>query len=400
MHKVAKDIYWTGYIDWDLRVFHGYATPIGSTYNAYLIMDEQPTLIDTVKHYGVEEMMFRIREVTDPKNIRYIISNHTEMDHSGTIDDLLAVCPQAEVVCSDKGEVNLKKHFKKDWPMKVVQDGEKLNIGQRDFVFQYMPMVHWPESMATYSIQDEILFPNDGFGQHIASDQRFADELGVDIVIQEAAKYYANIVLPFGQPVMRVLDAISSLPIRMICPSHGLIWRRAEDIGRIIDCYQRWAQHQTENRALIVYDTMWHSTERLAKSLYQLIEKEEIPVKLVHLETSHISDVITDIMFSKIICFGTPILNNRMLPSMASLLMYMKGLKPKGRQAFTFGSYGWSTTGFKEVEQSLIEAGMSLAAEGQYVQFIPDPDDLEKLKEWIPTIKDICGKSTAPISSN
>lgn len=389
MHKVAQDVYWTGYVDWDLRVFHGYATPMGSTYNAFIIKDEKPTLIDTVKYYGFEEMLGRIKDVIDPKEIRYIISNHTEMDHSGTIDNLLKLCPQAEVVCSDKGEDNLKRHFKKDWPFKVVQDGETLNIGKRDLVFKYMPMVHWPESMATYCVQDKILFPNDAFGQHIASHQRFADELSVDTTIQEAAKYYANIVLPFGQPVLRVLDAIASLPIDIICPSHGLIWRSPSDVQSILEQYRQWSSHQTDNRVLIIYDSMWQSTERMAKHLYQHLDKSGIPVKLAHLENSHISDVITDIMFSKVVCVGSPMLNNRMLPTVAAMLMYMKGLKPKGRKFLTFGSYGWSQQGFKEVEQSLTDAGMLQAGPGHYVRFIPDDQDLEQLNNWVPLIEKI-----------
>jgi flavorubredoxin len=389
MHKVAQDVYWTGYVDWDLRVFHGYATPMGSTYNAYIIKDEMPTLIDTVKHYGFDEMLGRIKDVIDPKEIRYIISNHTEMDHSGTIEDLLPLCPQAEVVCSQKGEETLKRHFKKDWPFKVVQDGESLNIGKRDLAFKYMPMVHWPESMATYSVQDKILYPNDAFGQHIASHQRFADELGVDTTIQEAAKYYANIVLPFGQPVMRVLDAIASLPIDIICPSHGLIWRSPSDVQSILEQYRQWSSHQTDNRVLIFYDTMWQSTERMAKHLYHLLDRNGIPVKLAHLENSHISDVITDIMFSKVVCVGTPMLNNRMLPTVAAMLMYMKGLKPKGRKFFTFGSYGWSKQGFQEVETSLSDAGMSSASPGLYVHFIPDENDLAQLNDWLPIIQNI-----------
>jgi flavorubredoxin len=377
MHAIKQNIYWTGYVDWDLRNFHGYETPIGSTYNAYLIVDEKPTLIDTVKHYGCEEMLGRIREIMDPAEIRYIISNHTEMDHSGSIDRMLSLCPNAEVVCSPKGAEGLKRHFKKDWPLKVVQSGDTLNIGKRTLQFLLMPMVHWPDSMATYSEQDRILFPNDAFGQHYASEKRFVDEVGVDIALSEAAKYYANIVLPYGNQVLKVLDAVSSLKVDMIGPSHGLIWREPEHIQKIVTSYQKWASHTTDPRVVIVYDTMWHSTERMAQRLYTTLDRKGIPVKMMHLSQTHISDVVTDVMRSRVVCFGTPILNNRMLPTMAALLMYLKGLKPKDRTAFTFGSYGWATVGFKEFEASIQDAGMRLTQEGAYVRFVPDESDLQ-----------------------
>ena len=238
MNKISNDVYWTGYIDWDLRIFHGYSTPNGSTYNSYLIMDEKPTLIDTVKDYGLDEMINRIKEVIDPSEIKYIVSNHTEMDHSGSIDALLKYCPDAEIVCSPKGEEHLKKHFKKDWKFKVVNTGDELDIGKRKLKFLLMPMVHWPDSMATYSEYDKILFSNDAFGQHYASEERYFDEIGMDIVLPEAAKYYANIVLPYGQQVLKVLEAASTLDIELICNSHGLMIRKKEDIELLLGSYK------------------------------------------------------------------------------------------------------------------------------------------------------------------
>ncbi len=379
MHLIKDDIYWTGYVDWDLRNFHGYETPQGSSYNAYLIKDEKPTLIDTVKYYGFDEMFQNIRQVIDPSEIRYIISNHTEMDHSGTIDRMLSFCPNAEVVCSPKGEEGLRRHFKKDWKFKVVKTGDELDIGARTLKFLLMPMVHWPDSMATYSPKDQILFPNDAFGQHYASDKKFVDEVGQDILFSEAAKYYANIVLPYGNQVLKVLEAVAGLSIDTICPSHGLIWRKPEHIRKILDLYKRWASHQAEQKVVIVYDTMWKSTETIANRLYAQLEKQEVPVKLLHLSTTHISDVVTEIMRSQVVCFGTPMLNNHMLPTMASLLMYLKGLRPKGRTAYVFGSYGWAKVGFKEFEDFIKEAGFQIPMEGKYIQFIPSEEDLSSL---------------------
>jgi len=388
MVNITKDILWTGYIDWDLRNFHGYSTPTGSTYNSYLILDEKPTLIDTVKEYGYQEMLRRIKESIDPAKIQYIISNHTEMDHSGTIDKLLELCPNAEVVCSPKGAEGLKRHFKKDWKLKIVNTGDTLNIGKRDLHFVLMPMVHWPDSMATYSPQDEILFPNDGFGQHYASSQRYVDEVGFHIAVAEAEKYYANIVLPYGAQVLKVLDAVKNLKIKMIAPSHGLIWRKKEDIDAIVGLYKKWASYEADKRVVIIYDTMWHSTEKMALKLVEYIEKENIPVKLINLKVSDISEAVTEVMRSQIIIFGSSILNMHILPSMGGFLTYLKGLKPKNRFGFTFGSYGWSQAGFKDLEDSAAQCGIELIAEGKYIKFIPDDDELSKLKDVVSLIKE------------
>ncbi len=386
MHTISPDIYWTGYIDWDLRNFHGYDTPSGSTYNSFLIVDEKPTLIDTVKYYGADEMIARIREIIDPSKIEYIISNHTEMDHSGSIDRLLTLCPNAQVVCSPKGFEGLKRHFKKDWHFKVVQTGDELCIGKRTLKFVLMPMVHWPDSMATYCSQDKILFPNDAFGQHRASSERYADELGSDIVFDDAAKYYANIVTPYGAQVLKALEAIQSLEIKQILPSHGLLWRESKDIEKIVSLYNRWARYEPESKVLIIYDTMWQSTKMLAERFEQLIDQAGVPVKMISLQQAHMSDIVTDIQSSTVVLFGTPILNNRMLPTMGGLLMYLKGLKTKNRFALSFGSYGWSKIGFKEFEQSIKDAGFEFLADGTYVQFVPDEQDLKRIDELIPLI--------------
>lgn len=387
MIKLTPDIYWTGYIDWKLKNFHGYETPVGSTYNSYLIVDEEPTLIDTVKHYGADEMLAHIKEVIDPAKIKYIISNHTEMDHSGSIEKLLQFCPKAQVVCSAKGAEELKKHFRKNWNFKTVNTGDELKIGKRTLKFFLMPMVHWPDSMATYSPKDKILFPNDAFGQHRASNERYADEIGLDIVLEDAAKYYANIVMPYGGQVLKALEALAPLAIDMICPSHGLIWRRKQDIEKIVQLYSKWANFEADKKVLIVYDTMWNSTKQMAGKLEALLKDEKIPVKLVSLQGVHISDIVTDVLSSKVVLFGTPILNNRMLPTMAALLMYLKGLKTKNKYAFTFGSYGWATVGFKEFETFIQEAGFQLLAEGKYVQFVPEEADLNALSTIAPKIK-------------
>ncbi len=378
--EIKKGIFWTGYIDWDLREFHGYSTPHGSTYNAYLLLDEHPTLIDTVKHYGFSEMLAQIRRLIDPAKIEYIVSNHTEMDHSGSIDQLLELCPQAVVVASEMGEKHLNRHFKKAWKIRVVNAGDTLNIGQRTLQFFPMPMVHWPDSMATYCAKDKILFPNDAFGQHYASPDRYAGEVGLDIVLREAAKYYANIVMPYGAQVQKALTALGGLDFDTIGPSHGLIWRGSDELAKIIALYKQWSDYLPNKQATIIYDTMWHSTETMARALYGRLTAAGVKTTLINLQNTHISDAVTEIMLSKVVFFGSPILNSGILPTMGSLLTYLKGLRPKNRHAFVFGSYGWATTGFKDLEEGIKAGGMELQAPGCYVQFIPAAADLDTLK--------------------
>ena len=265
--EIKPDIYWVGGIDWDLRNFHGYNTPSGTTYNSYLVIDNKITLIDTVKHYLYSEMLNRIKEVVDPSKIDYIVSNHVEMDHSGSITKLLEICPNAKIITSTRGEKGLQLHYKKELNLKVVNSGDKLNIGKKTLTFFHIPMVHWPDSMVTYIPSDKLLFPNDAFGQHIASTERFDDELEWGILKDEAAKYYANIVMPYGDQVKKALETLAKLDINMIAPSHGIIWRRY--ISNIIKEYSKWANFETENKALIIYDSMWGSTEKIAYALYE-----------------------------------------------------------------------------------------------------------------------------------
>ena len=389
MHQLKENVFYTGAIDWDIRNFHGYSTPFGTTYNSYLIIDEKPTVIDTVKKYCADEMLSRIKESIDPSEIKYIISNHTEMDHSGAIDELLEYCPDAEIVCSPKGAEELKRHFKKNWKFKIVKTGDTLNIGRRDLLFHQVPMVHWPDSMVTYSSYDKILFSNDAFGLHYASSYIFADEVGLDMIYKEAAKYYANIVLPYGNQVIKALDALGGLDFDMICNSHGMLFRGKEQISKMIKLYNKWARNETDNKVVIVYYSMWGSTEKMAKKLFRQIDAAGINVKLHNLKITHISDILADVLESKILILGSPVLNSRILPDIAALLMYMKGLKPKGRTALTFGSYGWARIAYKELEASLQEAGFNLPADGAYLQFVPDDKELDELISFVPEIQKV-----------
>jgi len=372
--EIKPDIYWVGGIDWDIRNFHGYITQRGTTYNAYLIMDKKITLVDTVKHYLFDEMLSRIKEIVDPSKIDYIISNHVEMDHSGSIQKLLEVAPNAKIITSTRGEKGLRRHYKKDWNFKVVKSGDTLNIGERTLHFVEIPMVHWPDSMVTYIPSDKLLLPNDAFGQHIATSERFDDEVDWGILKEEAAKYYANIVMPYGSQVEKALEALSGLDIEMIAPSHGIIWRSL--IPQILKEYTKWARYETEDKALIVYDSMWGSTEKIAYALRGGIEEAGIHVTIRNLKNTHISDVITDVISSKLILLGSPTLNNTMLPTMGGFLTYLKGLRPKNRIGFVFGSYGWGGQAVGEIEKIIKDLSWDMPVESINLNYVPDEKEL------------------------
>ena len=375
--KIKPDIYWVGGIDWNIRNFHGYLTPRGTTYNAYLIKDEKITLVDTVKHYLFDEMLKRIQEIINPSEIDYIISNHVEMDHSGSIPKLLKICPNAKVITSTRGEKGLLRHYKKELNLQVVKSGDELNIGKRTLNFVHIPMVHWPDSMVTYIPSDKLLLPNDAFGQHIASSERFDDEIDWGILKEEAAKYYANIVMPYGGQVANALQALSTLDIDMIAPSHGIIWK--SHISDIIKQYEQWANNETENKAMIIYDSMWDSTEKIAHALKDGIEKEGLNVNIRNLKNTHISDIIKDILSTKLVLIGSPTLNNTMLPTMGSFLTYLKGLRPKNRIGFVFGSYGWGGQAVGEMEKYLRDLQWELPLESINLNYVPDEKELSQV---------------------
>jgi flavorubredoxin len=377
--KIKPDIYWVGAIDWDIKNFHGYVTQRGTTYNSYLIMDKKITLVDTVKHYKFDEMIARIKEIIDPKKIDYIVSNHVEMDHSGSLPKLLEICPNAKVITSTKGEKGLIRHYKKDYNFLVVKSGDTLNIGKKTLHFVHIPMVHWPDSMVTYIPSDKLLMPNDAFGQHIASSERFDDEIEWGILKEEAAKYYSNIVMPYGDQVKKALDLISNLDVDMIAPSHGVIWRK--NIPKILEEYKKWASFETEKRALIIYDSMWGSTEKLAYKLMEGLEESGVPVAIRNLKNTHISDIITDVLTSKLICLGSPTLNNGMMPTMGGFLTYLVGLRPRNRTGFVFGSYGWGGQAVGHIRKTVEDLNWDFPKENVNINYVPDEKELEEMKK-------------------
>lgn len=376
--EIKKNIYWVGGIDQGLKDFHGYLTQRGSTYNSYLIIDEKVVLVDTVKHYLYDEMLARIKSVIDPAKIDYIISNHTEMDHSGCLPKITKIAKKAVVIASPNGQKGLGKHFEEEFNFKIVNTGDSINIGKRNLQFVLTPMVHWPDSMVTFVPEDKLLLSNDAFGQHIASSERFDDQLGLDVIIQEATKYYANIVLPFGAQVKKALEALSGLEIDMIAPSHGIIWRK--HLNGIIEKYKGWAENITEEKAIIVYDTMWGSTEKIAEVISNVFIGKGIPAELLNLKKIHISDIMTKVLTAKYICVGSPTLNNTTLPTVAAFLNYMQGLGPKNRIGLSFGSYGWGGQSIPQIQEVLSNCGFQVL-DSIKVQYVPKQKILAELSE-------------------
>lgn len=378
--KIKENIYWVGGIDWKIRNFHGYSTPRGTTYNAYLIIDDKITLVDTVKHYLFDEMLARISEIIDPAKIDYIVSNHVEMDHSGGLPRIMALAPKAKIFTSPNGEKGLKAHYKENWDFTIMKSGETLCLGKRNLTFINTPMVHWPDNMVCYVPEEKILFSNDAFGQHIATSERFDDQLSLGIVMEEAAKYYANIVLPYGSQVQKVLETVDGLEIEMIAPSHGVVWRA--QIPTIISEYQKWAAYETEEKAVIVYDTMWDSTEKIAYAIQSAYEARGITTRMMHLKNNDISDIMTEVLTSKYICVGSPTLNNNILPTVSAFLTYLKGLAPRKRLGLAFGSYGWGGQSVGLIEDVLKSLGFELLDQIR-IQYIPDSNQLNEITKKV-----------------
>ncbi len=377
--ELKKGIYWVGAIDWNIRIFHGYDTPEGTTYNAYLIVDDKVALIDTVKAPFFEEMVRRVEEIIPFNKIDYHISNHVEMDHSGSLPRTMELAPQITIVASERGKKGLTRYYKKDWPFQTVKTGDTLNLGKRQLSFLEIPMVHWPDSMVTYSPSDKILFSNDAFGQHLATSQRFDDEVGWEVIYPEAATYFANIVLHLSGPVLKALDAAKGLEMDMIAPCHGVIWRK--EIQKIVNCYYSWARQEAQPKALIIYDTMWGSTEKMAKAILEGVREEGIVVRLLNLSTTGRSAVMKEVLDAKALIIGSPTLNNGMYPTLADFLCYMKGLRPQGKIGTVFGSFGWGGGATKAITEELQATGIELVEPALQFQFLPAQEELEQCKE-------------------
>ena len=378
--RLTDRVYWVGAIDWELRDFHGYRTGRGTTYNAYLVMADKVLLVDTVKRPFLDEMMARIASVVEPSRIQCLVSNHSEMDHSGSIPEVIrAVKPEA-VYASTNGVKALREHFHLDADLTAVSDGERITLGDLNVTCLETRMLHWPDSMVTYVEEEKVLFSQDGFGMHLASSERFDDQLPADVLEQEAAKYFANILLPFSGLVTKLLERLASLnlDVELLCPDHGPVWRK--DIAGIIERWGRWARQEPGRKAVVVYDTMWQSTALMARAIGEGIAATGASAKLMPLSAAHRSDVATELLDAGALVVGSPTMNNQLFPTVADCMTYLKGLKPKGLVGAAFGSYGWSGEAVRYLEQTLDEIKIERVADSVKAKYVPTQEDLAQCR--------------------
>lgn len=384
--KINDTVTWVGKTDWELRSFHGeeYSTHKGTSYNSYLIRDEKIVLIDTVWKPFSKEFVESLKEEIDLNKIDYIISNHSEIDHSGALPELMKEIPNTPIFCTKCGARFLKAHYHQDWDFREVKTGDTLDIGKNKLMFIEAPMLHWPDTMFTYLTGKNMLFSNDAFGQHYASKDMYNDKVDRGELFQEALKYYANILTPFSAMVSKKIDEIMkmNLQIDMICPSHGIIWR--DNPSEIVEQYMKWANNYKEDQVTIIYDTMWNSTRRMAEKIEEGIKEvnKDVKIKLFNSARNDKNDIITEVFKSKMILVGSPTVNKGILSTTAGILEMIKGFEFKEKRAAAFGSYGWCCLGVKIISEELRKAGFEVMNDGLKEMWVPDDDGLERCKKF------------------
>jgi len=382
--QIADNIWWVGAVDWGARHFHGhtYSTKRGTTYNAYLIIDEKITLIDTVYGPFFDEMLQRIRTVIPVEKIDTIIANHIEPDHSGALPELLKLCPKAKIYGSAKAGQGLEKYYHQPLDFHPVKTGDKLSLGKRTLTFLEIPMIHWPDSMMSYLIEDQILFSNDAFGQHYATSERFDDEVPQETLMEEAAKYYANILWPFSHLIAVKVAELErmNLPIKMIATSHGLSWRK--DPAKIVGAYKRWATNETKPKVIIVYETMWGTTAKMARKIAEGVADAGVRYEVYDIAETDRTEVIYDMFDAKAYIVGSSNHDSGILPNMVSFMELLKGLQPKNRIGAAFGSYGWSGLAIQKLDKILQESGVQIVQPPLAVQYAPDESQLKACYEF------------------
>lgn len=390
--EIAKGIFWVGAKDFSIRDFHSYQTTRGTTYNAYLVRAGKTALVDTVKETLFEQMQRRVESIISLKELDYLIINHCELDHMGSAEKILTLAPNAKVIASAKGAEGFLLHFPglRGREITVVKSGDTLDLGGITLSFYPIPMVHWPDSMATYALEPGVLMPNDAFGQHYATEALFDDQAPRELVLRELQKYYASIVdLLNPGPVKKAVEAVKSLSPRIIAPSHGVIWRR--DVGEVIRLYETWAGGSVEPRATLIYDTMYGATERMARIIEEGFETEEVPLSVYKASASDFQEVLADAMLSRGIIVGAPTMNNHLYPPVGFFLEYLAMSAKRKRLGFVFSAYGWGGGAENDIISYFERAGITPFAEPWRVRFRPTDTDLkaglEKAREFARAIK-------------
>jgi anaerobic nitric oxide reductase flavorubredoxin len=383
---IKSNVSWIGKIDWELRKFHGeeYSTHRGSTYNSYLIEEEKVAVVDTVWAPFAKEYVANLEKQVDLKKIDYVIANHAESDHSGALPELMSRIPDTPIYCTANGIKSLKGHYHKDWNFHPVKTGDKLSLGTKELIFVEAPMLHWPDTMFCYLTGDNILFSNDAFGQHYASEYMFNDLVDQSELMAECIKYYANILTPFSEMVTKKIQEVLSfkLPVEIICTSHGVIWR-ANPI-QIVQQYLKWADRYQEDQITLVYDTMWNGTRIMAENIARGIAQADprVNLKLFNMARSDRNDVITEVFRSRAVIVGSPTINRGVLTSIAGFLEEAKGLKFRNKKAAAFGCYGWSGESVKMIKGQLEAAGFQVVDDGMRCMWNPDPMGIDACVEY------------------
>ena len=395
--ELKKNVYWVGVVDWGLRHFHGHelSTNRGSSYNAYLILDEKTALIDTVWGPFVDEFVENLREVVDPSTIDIVVANHSEVDHSGGLPAVMSLAPKAELIVSKRGAESVEGHYHQGWPTRAVTTGERVSLGRNDLLFVEAPMLHWPDSMFSYLTGHNILMPNDAFGQHYATAYRFNDQVDEMELYQEALKYYVNIITPYSDQAAAKIAELEGmdLPIDIIAPSHGVIWR--ENPLQIVETYKEWAAQQAPARVVVLYDTMWHSTRRMAEAIGDGLAEEGIEYKIIDLAVSDRSDALVEVFKARTIAIGSPTLNNGVLPTITPILTDLKGLRFKNKLGAAFGSFGWHSKSVEVIREHFAGCKIPMIGEGVKCKWQPRPEDLEQCRAYGREIADATRKAVA-----
>ncbi|HEY5529188.1 MAG TPA: FprA family A-type flavoprotein [Thermoleophilia bacterium] len=385
-YQLKDEVWWVGAIDWDVRDFHGYETLRGTTYNAYLVLDEKVALVDGCREGFGQEMLSRVRGCCGARRVDYLVINHVEPDHSGAIPWLIEQLGPEKVFCTKRAKDALLLIFGEDcighWDITIVATGDELRLGRNTLQFIEAPMLHWPDSMFTYVREAKVLLPNDGFGQHLATSKRFADEVDMSVAMEEASRYYANILMPFGAQVQKMLAKIGELglEIEAIGPSHGVAWRRPEDVAAVVGAYARWSSGEAPERVSLIYDTMWHSTEKMTMAIADGVAQEGVACSVLRVSRCALADIARMVLESRAFLVGSPTLNNGVYPAVGGFLTHIKGLRPQGRIAGAYGSYGWGGGAVKQVDAELRALGLDMVDPFE-LKYVPSATDLEACAE-------------------
>jgi flavorubredoxin len=374
--KLTDGIHWIGAVDWNARDFHSFTTERGTSYNAYLIQDAQTAVIDTVKEEFTGELLHRLRQLTDPSEVSYIVCNHAEPDHAGGLAQLVSACPLVTVVCSAKCRDFLGRfHDTSSWRFQVVKTGDKISLGRRTLEFIETPLLHWPDSMFTYVPEEKLLFSMDAFGQHYATSRRFDEQNPLPEVLDEAKIYYANIVMPFPKPVGSALARLDTLRPQTVAPSHGVIWRK--HLPLIVQQHRAWSEFRPTRKALVIYDSMWQATERMAHAIAEgATSTPEVEVKVLSLRVTSLARLATEVLDAAAIAFGSATLNQNCMPSVAAALSYLKGLRPQNKAFLAFGATGWNRGGAEAIDETLRALNWESLREPLRILSNPSPDQL------------------------